>query len=80
MAPSQQIDRAKQPTDASHGEILNEFTHLHTRVWAQSPRIRTINNQGQLCCPGSCYTNDAQLEAAIIVLHDVPTPLPSPAM
>ena len=64
MAPSQQIDRAKQPTDASHGEILNEFTHLHTRVWAQPSRNRTINNQGQLRCPGSCYTNKTPRELA----------------
>jgi hypothetical protein len=46
MAPSQQIDRAKQPTDARHGELLKELTHLLTQVWTQSPRNRTINNQG----------------------------------
>jgi hypothetical protein len=45
-APDQQIDRAKQRTHASHGELLKELTHLLTQVWTQSPRNRTINNQG----------------------------------
>jgi len=46
-APDQQIDRAKQRTDAGHCELLNELTQaLLTQVWTQSPRNRTINNQG----------------------------------